>query len=132
MTIRLTNPMHAITIERPSSPRHYHLVFVGDQAVALAETETEALAAKRAFEQVLAPRFTRDEAIALCADLPAHDWAAGVLEARGNETAAEAHAFNRGLRAALEALAAAGVFVDGDHEHEPDGMRAKLNAAGIR
>lgn len=79
------------------------------------DTLEEAEQAKRAFELVLAPRFTRDEAIAI---VKAHLDRLGVAP---------------GLRAALEALAAAGVFVDADEGgNTAHHMADKLDAAGIR
>lgn len=133
MTIRLTNAMHAIEVEPPRPPTTYHLVFIGDQIVALSDTRKEALEAKRAFENVLAPRFTRDEAIAIVAKaLDAAEWTWDP----------DAH---KAVRLALEALAAAEVFVDSrcaecrdDHRVmtcEACGkqtMSDKLDAAGIR
>ena len=86
------------------------------EVVAYADTETEALEAKRAFENVLLPRFTRDEAIAIVRKAVGHD---------------HNPAFTRGLRAALEALAAAGVFVIEQGPGQAH-MRDLLDAAGIQ
>lgn len=96
------------------------------QSTVAVDTEAEALEAKRAFELVLAPRFTRDEAIALCVPLCA--------PGRTNQPDV---AIRMGVRMTLEALAAAGVFSDGcDCEGRmgecPDTMARKLDAAGIR
>lgn len=86
----------------------------GGEIIAYADTEAEAHAAKRAFELVLAPRFTRDEAIAL-------------FEERVYQASEAWRAtFVPGIRLALEALAAAGVFSDGRN------MADRLDAAGIR
>lgn len=101
--------------------------------LAYANTREEAEQAKRAFEQVLAPRFTRDEAIAI------------VLAELGSEPRHYSQATRHGIRLTLEALAAAGVFSDSrcaecrdDHRVmtcEACGkqtMSDKLDAAGIR
>lgn len=132
MTIRLTNPMYVIEVDPPRAPTTYHIVFVGNQAVALADTDEEAQQAKRAFELVLAPRFTRDEAIAIVKK--AVEGAAPkeyfeALEWRARSMPA--------VRLALEALAAEGAFVDGhprpcEQTDCPATMSAKLDAAGIR
>lgn len=106
------------------------------QSTVAVDTEAEALAAQRAFETVLAPRFTRDEAIAIVKAYAVNDGAFGD-EFTG---AARAH-YLAGIRLALEALAAAGVFVDQAPEREPLSaedvsaaatMADKLDAAGIR
>lgn len=114
-----------------------------EMVLAGCDTPAEAEQAKRAFENVLLPRFTRDEAIAI------------VLETMPEpvDQACEHHL--RGIRLALEALAAAGVFSDSDpcpwcaanQEATPDPgavcetcdglgrlrtMADKLDAAGIR
>lgn len=90
--------------------------------VARADTREEAERAKRAFDLVLAPRFTRDEAIAIVKAKADYR-----TDAYGRQAA-----YIAGIRLALEALAEVGAFSDCDPEHEPDGMRAMLNAAGIR
>jgi hypothetical protein len=90
--------------------------------LASCNTEAEALAAKRAFEQVLLPRFTRDEAIAICK--------------RHLSEEIDAKAFHpklaAGMRAALEALSAAGVFSDDTRKVHYPTMADKLDAAGIK
>jgi hypothetical protein len=90
--------------------------------LAYANTREEAEQAKRAFEQVLAPRFTRDEAIAI------------VRHAADGDGRVVRDAFNAGIRLALVALADAGVFGDvPSPEHGPSQtMRDLLDAAGIR
>lgn len=123
MTIRLTKT-ESSTHVTPDSARVVYRVTVEFK------TEADANDIARAFELVLLPRFTRDEAI--------------VLVQRGAEErgvfrmppAAQAH-YIEGLRAALEALAAAGAFVDGhpcpcEQTDCPATMSAKLDAAGIR
>lgn len=103
--------------------------------LAYANTREEAEQAKRAFELVLAPRFTRDEAIAIVkANVKERTRSAGLTPPE-----------LRGIRLTLEALAAAGVFSDSrcaecrdDHRVmtcESCGkqtMSDKLDAAGIR
>jgi hypothetical protein len=94
--------------------------------VAFADTPVEAEQAKRAFENVLAPRFTRDEAIAIVLDSP--------IVARVQRHPHDAP-FYAGMRAALEALAAAGVFSDSDafaEKYRTPTMADLLDAAGIR
>jgi hypothetical protein len=133
MTIRLgyTSPHRSLM-----NPRA--ITVPGNGAVlAYVDTDKEAEQAKRAFEQVLAPRFTRDEAIAVAVKaLPDYDPFA--LESEKAERADVIH----GIRTALEALAAAGVFVDSDvtiRDQSGNGndltaptMADKLDAAGIR
>ena len=142
MTIRLEKT-NGTTYE---NSRGVRLVIQSTVAV---DTEGDALAAKRAFEQVLAPRFTRDEAIAIVLPkVPRH-----------YVTDADEAAVHAGVRLALEALAAAGAFVvdaaESDNmpcpEHNarishgtgscarcdgtsrvPNTMTDKLDAAGIR
>lgn len=91
------------------------------QSTVAVDTEAEALEAKRAFENVLAPRFTRDEAIAI---VKAHRGVNAVLTVEPMTNARREYI--AGMRAALEAIAAAGVFVDGRN------MADRLDAAGIR
>ena len=83
----------------------------GFPAMAWCDTSEEAEQARRAFENVLAPRFTRDEAIAIVWKHIASP--AGVIQDG---------AFAVGVRAALEALAAAGVFSDWPCRHETGEM----------
>lgn len=84
--------------------------------LATCDTQEEAERASQAFERVLAPRFTRDEAIAIVRD--------ALDEQRTTERHREHLA--QGARLALDALAAAGVFWDGRN------MSDRLDAAGIR
>lgn len=118
MTIRLSNHTYNPEVKpHPGNDRHRMVVSNGT-ILAYAESEPEAEAAKRAFERVLAPRFTRDEAIAIVMRYPdppePNDadlmWGVGV---------------RAGIRNTLEALAAAGVFVDGKN------MADRLDAVGI-
>lgn len=130
MTIRPTYklPLHATPISR--------LVVDDDgRTLATAETREEAEQVKRAFEQVLAPRFTRDEAIAIVKEaIPLSPWA---------DVTGPSIEMVRGIRLALEALAAAGVFSDWPCRHETGEvecvgpctcgtMADKLDAAGAR
>jgi hypothetical protein len=84
--------------------------------LASASTEEEAEAARLAFERVLLPRFTADEAIAIC------------LAGDPYDDLSDAN-WRLGMRVALEVLADAGVFV---HLVGEAPMADKLNAAGIR
>jgi hypothetical protein len=97
-------------------------------ALAYGDTFEEAEQAKRAFELVLAPRFTRDEAIAIvkaAPGFPRHEGEAAKL-------------YLEGMRATLEALAWAGVFSDCgpeqcfSSESCARSMADKLDAAGIK
>jgi hypothetical protein len=99
------------------------------QSTVAVDTEAEALEAKRAFENVLAPRFTRDEAIAIVKKaIVAH-------HAQGPDGWPEIAAT---ARVVLEALATAGVFSDCgpeqcfSSESCARSMADKLDAAGIR
>lgn len=103
------------------------------QSTVAVDTEAEALEAKRAFENVLAPRFTRDEAIAIVRDM------LGRIDQPGQPgwRADPRHpAYIAGIRLALEALAAAGVFSDTCTRTRAGApcpcMRDLLDAAGIR
>lgn len=91
----------------------------GETTLAWADTEEEIEQAKRAFELVLTPRFTRDEAIALAREAYARNTSV-------SEPIEMLDAVHRGVRLALEALAAAGLFWDGRN------MADRLDAAGIR
>lgn len=102
--------------------------------LAYANTREEAEQAKRAFELVLAPRFTRDEAIAI---VKAHRSVNAVLTVVPMTNARRE--FIAGLRVALEALAAAGAFLPecsrcetNDSDHFCESMSDLLDAAGIR
>lgn len=116
MTIRIYAKPHALI---PSN-RVRGAVVIRDEdwhTLATADTAEEAEQAQRAFENVLAPRFTRDEAIAIVKPaLEAH-------HAQGPDGWPEIAAT---ARVVLEALAARGVFVDGRN------MADKLDRAGIR
>lgn len=102
------------------------------QSTVAVDTEAEAEQAKRAFELVLAPRFTRNEAIAIvkkAVEDAAPKEYFRALEWRARSMPA--------VRLALEALAAEGAFVDGhprpcEQTDCPATMSAKLDAAGIR
>lgn len=95
MTIRLTKTESSTHVTTDSARIVYRVTVEF-------KTEADANDIARAFENVLAPRFTRDEAIAAVKKaLPQH-------YARGIDK--EQVLF--GVRLALEALAAAGVFVD--------------------
>lgn len=87
--------------------------------LAACDTADEAEQAREALMHAGAPRFTRNEAIALVREA----YARGTSVAEPIETL---DAVMRGIRLALEALAAAGVFVDGRN------MADRLDAAGIR
>lgn len=118
--------------------------------LAYADTESEAEQAKRAFENVLAPRFTRDEAIAIVKSLPLgralnHEGigecnfcGARSLDWGGTATSAQlCPALVAGARRTLEALAAAGLFSDEQatvwgREQARTRMSDKLDAAEIR
>jgi hypothetical protein len=123
MTIRLEKT----TDTTYANSRGVRLVIQSTVAV---DTEAEALAAKRAFELVLAPRFTRDEAIAIVQ--------AALYREEQEQYMSSPPQVAFGIRLALEALAAAGVFVDGcpaacgARECADNLMAAKLDAAGIR
>lgn len=94
MTIRLTKTESSTHVTTDSARVVYRVTVEF-------KTEADANDIARAFEQVLAPRFTRDEAIAIvrAALGPGEDFVPGSSHVRG-------------VRLALEALAAAGVFVD--------------------
>lgn len=100
MTIRLTQFV---------IPKKAHDSYLSSKAGAIiAHTESlaEAETARLAFERVLLPRFTADEAIALCLKqaAPEEDHIDSWLPV-------EREFYLAGMRAALEGLAAAGVFV---------------------
>lgn len=139
MTIRLAPATpHAV------APRHgAFILYAGGTALAIADTPEEGEQAKHAFENVLLPRFTRDEAIALCKAPRSIRFvmADGSRQAEPSHTNEEiwAAGYDAGMRAALEALAAASVFSDaGQNPHElareldAATTRDKLDAAGIR
>lgn len=77
----------------------------------LARCEAEAEQARRAFELVLAPRFTRDEAIVAVQRFAEERGVHSPEFTQHSARDIRAH-YIRGLRHALEALAAAGVFSD--------------------
>lgn len=122
--IRLTGHVDQATV-RNNPPR----VSSSGTVLAYADTEAEAEQAKRAFELVLAPRFTRDEAIAIVRQ---------ALSAEEHTAEPATRGQLWGIRLALEALAAAGVFSDCTHAGSPASslcaldMAGKLDAAGIR
>jgi hypothetical protein len=124
MTIRLGYAAPHRSLMNPRA-----ITVPGNGAVlAYVDTDAEAEQAKRAFENVLAPRFTRDEAIAIVRNYALIDF---------DEPAAVDAGVRRGIRLALEALAAASVFSD-CHSIGCGGpacvtaMRDLLDAAGIR
>lgn len=134
MTIR-NYTVPATIRESVADPGRYQVVGQCLSAtVALTDTLEEAEQAKRAFENVLAPRFTRDEAIAIVkAARERHnieDSSFALPEERADR--------DTGIRLALEALAAAGVFSDCgpeqcfSSESCARSMSDKLDAAGIR
>lgn len=98
----------------------------GWPAMTWCDTREEALEAKRAFQNVLLPRFTRDEAIAIVKE---HRGVDAVLTVEPTTNARREYI--AGVRAALEALAAAGVFVE-DRGPGQAHMADLLDAAGIR
>jgi hypothetical protein len=128
MTIRTYAPCTVVKNAHPQLMRHSVRNSAGD-LLASADTEAEALEAKRAFENVLAPRFTRDEAIAIVKKaIVAH-------HAQGPDGWPEIAAT---ARVVLEALATAGVFSDCgpeqcfSSESCARSMADKLDAAGIK
>lgn len=117
MAIRYTTSFLVEHVPEPDGSPGAYVVVAAGCYVPLARTNTRAEAeqAKRALENVAAPRFTRDEAIAFCKE-----------EALDPLTVVNVRDYMAGARAVLEALAAAGLFHDGKN------MADKLDAAGIR
>lgn len=112
-------------------------VFGYGTPIAFTDTEAEAERAKLAFEQVLLPRFTRDEAIALAKQ--EHALRGTIGGGLADERARKIYdaAYTDAIRNLMRALAAAGVFSDCgppecvSREGCAQIMADKLDAAGI-